>query len=76
MRDDLVLGHLHVVDIVMAEIAPRLPDFVDQENLRAAGLLGLVEASRRFDETLQVPFERYARIRVRGAIVDATRIGI
>ena len=44
--------------------------------MRAAGLLGLVEASRRFDETLQVPFERYARIRVRGAIVDATRIGI
>lgn len=76
MRDTLVMSHLHLVDGVLFELMSRFPRHVDRENLRAAGLLGLVEASRRFDEETGVPFDRYARVRIRGAMLDATRIGL
>lgn len=76
MRDSLVLSHLYLVDRVLFPLLARLPRYVDRENLRAAGLLGLVEASRRFDESAGVPFHRYAQSRVRGAMLDATRMGL
>jgi RNA polymerase sigma factor FliA len=74
--NDLVLSAMDLVDRVLAEVAPKLPAHVDRAELRSAGLLGLVEASRRFDANLTVPFERYARIRIRGAMLDATRSGL
>ena len=44
-----------------------------REELWNAGALGLVEAARRFDPEAGIPFERYAAIRIRGAIIDSTR---
>ncbi|MFT5224076.1 MAG: RNA polymerase sigma factor for flagellar operon FliA, partial [Glaciecola sp.] len=44
-----------------------------RQELWNAGALGLVDASRRFDPSLGIPFGRYALIRVRGAIIDSTR---
>jgi RNA polymerase sigma factor for flagellar operon FliA len=46
---------------------------VDREELWNAGALGLVEAARRFNPDSGIPFERYAAIRIRGAIIDSTR---
>jgi RNA polymerase sigma factor for flagellar operon FliA len=46
---------------------------VDREELWNAGALGLVEAARRFNPNSGIPFERYAAIRIRGAIIDSTR---
>lgn len=40
------------------------------EELEAYGREALVESSRRFDAGTGVPFERFARHRVRGAILD------
>ena len=40
------------------------------DELKAASLLGLVEASRNFDPNRGVPFGGYAHHRIRGAIKD------
>jgi RNA polymerase sigma factor (sigma-70 family) len=40
-----------------------------------AGSVALVEAARRFDPSLGVPFAGYAFPRVRGALADASRAG-
>jgi RNA polymerase sigma factor (sigma-70 family) len=40
-----------------------------------AGSLALVEAARRFDPALGVPFAGFAFLRVRGALADACRAG-
>ena len=43
------------------------------DELVAAGSLGLVEASERFEPEKGVPFRNYAHLRVRGSMIDAIR---
>ncbi len=72
-RNTLVEAHLHLVDHVVNQVAMRFPRHVDREELRAAGAAGLVDAAHRFDPSAEVPFARYASIRIRGAVIDASR---
>lgn len=72
-QNQLVIEHLDLVGQIVAEIAVRFPRHVDRSELWNAGALGLVEASRRFDPHSAIPFNRYAAIRIRGAIIDSTR---
>jgi RNA polymerase sigma factor FliA len=65
--------HLHLVDHVVHQLAARFPRHVDRDELRGAGAAGLVDAAHRYDASTGVPFARYASIRIRGAILDATR---
>ncbi len=71
--DDLVTEHLWLVDRLAANAARRYPAHTDRNELWAAGVLGLVEASRRFDPNEGVPFASYASARVRGQIIDQVR---
>jgi RNA polymerase sigma factor FliA len=65
--------HLHLVDHVVHQLAARFPRHVDRDELRGAGAAGLLDAAHRYDPTTGVPFSRYAAIRIRGAVLDATR---
>ena len=69
----LVEEHLPLVKHVVLQVAGHFPRHVDRQELARAGALGLVEAARRFDPTREVPFERFAARRIRGAILDAVR---
>lgn len=66
-------AHLPLVKHVVFQVAVHFPRHVDREELARAGALGLVEASRRYDESRGVPFERFAAQRIRGAILDTVR---
>jgi RNA polymerase sigma factor for flagellar operon FliA len=55
------------------QVAVNFPRHVDRGELVRAGVLGLVEAAHRFDESKGVPFDRFAARRIRGAILDAVR---
>jgi RNA polymerase sigma factor for flagellar operon FliA len=50
-----------------------LPDHVDHDDLYSAGLVGLLQAMRNFDPACGTSFETYARVRVRGAMLDELR---
>lgn len=71
--DELIEGNLHLVDHVVHQLAARFPRHVDRDELHGAGAAGLVDAANRYDPSTGVPFARYASIRIRGAILDATR---
>lgn len=71
--NELAEAHLPIVDHVVRQLASRFPGHVDRDELRAAGAAGLVDAAHRYDSSTGVPFPRYANIRVRGAVLDATR---
>ncbi len=68
-----VTPYLPLVRAVASRMAARLPRTVDLDDLISAGVLGLINAARQYDESRGVPFDRYAEIRVRGAIVDELR---
>ena len=70
---DLVVRHLPMVKQVVAGVAAHYPRHTDREELVQAATLGLVEAAARYDGSRGVPFDRWAALRVRGAIVDAVR---
>jgi len=69
----LVEAHLPLVRHVLSGVAAHYPRHADREELAQAATLGLVEAAARFDATRGVPFDRWAALRIRGAIVDAVR---
>lgn len=71
--DALIEDHVHLVDHVVHQLAARFPRHVDRDELHGAGAAGLVDAAHRYDASTGVPFARYASIRIRGAILDATR---
>ncbi|MBR56514.1 MAG: RNA polymerase sigma factor FliA [Myxococcales bacterium] len=72
-NDALVRKHAPMVYRVVRHIAGKLPHTVDSEDLFGAGMVGLLEAIEKYDEGRGIAFEAYARIRVRGAVLDALR---
>jgi RNA polymerase sigma factor FliA len=50
-----------------------LPDHVDHDDLYSAGLVGLLQALRNYDPACNTSFEGYARVRIRGAMLDELR---
>jgi RNA polymerase sigma factor for flagellar operon FliA len=72
-QNALVSETLDLVGHIVSEVSARYPRHVDRSELWNAGALGLVEASRRYDQDSGIPFARYAAIRIRGAIIDSTR---
>lgn len=72
-HNELVTAHLDLVGHVVNQVSSFYPRHVDRDELWSAGVVGLVEASRRFDPEVGVPFARYASIRIKGAIIDSTR---
>ena len=71
--DRLVTDTLPLVRAVVSGMAAHYPRHCDRDELVAAGTFGLVEAARRYDASRGVPFERWAALRIRGAVVDAVR---
>lgn len=70
---ELVHTHLWLADTVARSLLAGWPRHVDRSEMHAAARLGLVEAARRFDPAQGVTFERFARIRIHGAVLDAAR---
>ena len=69
----LIEAHLPLVRQVLANVAGHFPRHADREELAQAARLGLVEAAHRYDAERGVPFERWAALRIRGAILDSVR---
>jgi RNA polymerase sigma factor for flagellar operon FliA len=72
-RDKLVLENLAVVERVVGRVASRLPASIDRDDLHSVGMLGLITAAERFDQSRSVRFKTYAEVRVRGAMIDYLR---
>ncbi len=45
----------------------------ERDDLVSAGVVGLIDAVDRYDPARGVPFEAYARTRIRGAVIDELR---
>jgi RNA polymerase sigma factor for flagellar operon FliA len=73
VENALVEKYLPLVSAVMGRLAMTLPDHVDHDDLYSVGLVGLLQAMRNFDPACGTSFETYARLRVRGAMLDELR---
>ncbi len=73
IENALVEQYLPLVRSVLGRLAMTLPEHVDEDDLNSAGLVGLLQALRNYDPTCGSSFEGYARLRVRGAMLDELR---
>lgn len=72
-RGVLIEANMALVTHVLYQIAAHFPRHADRDELAQAATLGLVEAAHRFDPSRGVPFDRWAVVRIRGAILDSVR---
>jgi RNA polymerase sigma factor FliA len=73
VENSLIEQYLPLVKTVAGRLAMTLPSHISVEDLYSAGLVGLLHGVRRFDPAGGSSFEAYARIRIRGAILDELR---
>jgi len=71
--NELVVAHEPLVKRIAYHLMSRLPASVQADDLIQAGMIGLIEASRKFDPEQGASFETYAGIRIRGAMLDEIR---
>ncbi len=72
-QERMLVEHLPIVRSVARQIHRRLPQHVDIDDMVSAGSIGLMDACARFDPAKCVPFPGYAKLRIRGAILDSLR---
>jgi len=72
---EVVAEHADLVKRVALHLASRLPDVVQLDDLMQSGMIGLLEAAKRYDGSLGASFSTYAERRIRGAMLDELRRG-
>jgi RNA polymerase sigma factor for flagellar operon FliA len=73
IENSLVEQYLPLVRTVVGRLAMTLPSHISMDDLYSAGLVGLLNAVRRFNPSGGSSFESYARVRIRGAVFDELR---
>lgn len=74
-QEQLINRYAPLVKRIAYHLLARLPASVQVEDLMQAGMIGLLEASRKYDAGKGASFETYAGIRIRGAMLDEVRKG-
>ncbi|MEO2194676.1 MAG: FliA/WhiG family RNA polymerase sigma factor [bacterium] len=70
---DRVSAGVPFVEALARRMAASMPHSIDLGDLVQDGMIGLIDASNRFDEKRGIKFETFAERRVRGAMIDALR---
>lgn len=71
-RERIAAG-LPFVESLARRVASSMPHSIELSDLVQDGMIGLIDAARRYDEERGIKFETFAERRVRGAMIDALR---
>jgi RNA polymerase sigma factor for flagellar operon FliA len=72
-RDQMVREYAPLVKTIAGRLATKLPHHISQDDLLSAGIMGLLDAIDKYDETKGTEFKSYAEYRIRGAMIDELR---
>lgn len=72
-QEQLVLEYAPLIKYIASRIAMRLPSHISLDDLVSAGMLGLLDAIKKFDPNKNISFRTYAEFRIKGAILDELR---
>src|ERR671937_1544022 len=68
-----ILAGIPFVEQLARRVAATMPHSIDIGDLVQDGVIGLIDAAHRFDESRGIKFETFAERRIRGAMIDALR---
>ncbi len=69
----LIKSHLTLVDIITGRMVTQVPSFMNRDDMRSAGMMGLIDAANKFKPEKKILFKTFAEYRIRGAILDEMR---
>jgi RNA polymerase sigma factor FliA len=72
-ESDRVANGLPFVEALARRMASTMPHSIDISDLVQDGVIGLIDAAHRFDDSRGIKFETFAERRIRGAMIDALR---
>ena len=73
--DEAVERYAPLVKRIAHHLLLRMPASVQIDDLIQSGMIGLLEAAKKYDVTKGASFETYAGIRIRGSMLDEVRKG-
>jgi RNA polymerase sigma factor FliA len=72
-KSSLLTQHLPLVRRIALQMLAKLPASVELDDLIQVGMLGLLDASTRYEDNRGAQFETFASQRIRGAMLDELR---
>ena len=73
LREKLIIEYSPLVKIVAGKMSMYLGNNVEYDDLVSYGIFGLIDAIDKFDVHIDVKFETYASLRIKGAVLDQIR---
>ncbi len=71
--EKIILKYTYLIKSQVDKMSYGMPASLTKDDLISFGVIGLIDAVKKFDPSQNVPFTAYARIRIRGAILDGLR---
>jgi len=65
--------YLGLVKRIALHLRSRVPAYIEFDDMIQLGILGLIEAESKYDISLGVSFEHFAKMRIKGSIIDEAR---
>lgn len=72
-KDAILNKHVILVKKLAFQLKAKLPPSVELDDLVQAGMMGLLDAINRYEDTHGAQFETYAAQRIRGSMLDELR---
>ena len=72
-RNFILMEYIYIVRCIAARMYTTYKNFAEQDDIISYGTIALMTAIDRYDYKLEIKFETFASIRVRGAIIDYLR---
>lgn len=72
-RPEIVKKYIPLVKYIASKVIVGKTKYVEFEDLVSYGVIGLMDALNKYDETKGMKFSTYATIRIKGAIIDEIR---
>lgn len=73
VKEELVKKYIPLVKYIASRVIIGKTKYIEYEDLVSYGMLGLMDAISKFDETRGMKFSTYASIRIKGAMIDELR---
>lgn len=73
LKEQIVTKYIPLVKYIASRVIIGKSKYIEYEDLVSYGMIGLMDAIRKFDESKGMKFSTYASIRIKGAMIDELR---
>ena len=73
IKEQIVTKYIPLVKYIASRVIVGKSRYIEYEDLVSYGMIGLMDAINKFDESRGIKFSTYSSIRIKGAIIDELR---